>query len=77
MGKLGAKMIKAILLLSLLVFVGCNPKPSDTDVGRVTEEDGFKVKDFRWLRSVSPDEQIKDVFRAWIKENNLNLKSTL
>ena len=50
-------MIKSIFVLlsslTLLLTTGCSPKASDSDVGRSTETDGFRVKEFNTV-SISP-----------------------
>ncbi len=39
--------------LILLLATGCSPKASDSDVGRATQTDGFRVKEFNTV-SISP-----------------------
>ena len=63
-------MFKVFVLLCLgISFIGCSPKPSDSDVGRVEEEDGFKVKAFMTASSSNIDENAKDVLRN-VMEND-------
>ena len=65
-------MIKSIFVLlsslTLLLTTGCSPKASDSDVGRSTETDGFRVKEFNTV-SITP------VDSDAVKEINKVLKS--
>jgi hypothetical protein len=66
-------MLKLLFLLCAgISMVGCSPKPSDSDVGRVEEQDGFKVKSFMTANCTSLDDNIKDTLRSVLKDQRIN-----
>ncbi|MCM8533047.1 MAG: hypothetical protein NE330_17905, partial [Lentisphaeraceae bacterium] len=68
--------VRFILLFSLLMMTGCHERPSETDIGRVKEDDGFKVKSFMKLTSQKPPKEVKLAIRDAMKEHSLSKKST-
>ncbi|MCM8535420.1 MAG: hypothetical protein NE334_05745 [Lentisphaeraceae bacterium] len=68
--------VRAILIFSLFLMTGCHERPSETDVGRVKEKDGFKVKSFMKLTSQKPDKEVKLAIRDAMKEHSLSKRST-
>lgn len=64
-------VIKSLLLISLslvlLLAIGCSPKASDSDAGRETQEDGFRVKAFTTVSITAVDKETQAMIEKEIK----------
>ncbi len=70
-------MVKLLGLLFIgCTLISCSKKPSDSDIGRAQDKDGFKVKSFVTATCTNLDTNIKNVLRAVLKNQSITKQET-
>lgn len=68
--------MRVFLLMFLFLMLSCEQKPSDSNFGRVTQEDGFAVKDFMTAESLRFSKEIKKNVRFVMMDTGMSETSS-